>query len=117
MKHTDGQWHYEFSKLSNISVNGQFTVKAGVAGRPICILPMPLGGINPKEKQEANAKLISAAPELLTMLDDCASLLEKIGNRVDIPEDLMEWYGNTLMNSQTILNECKQKQRDEPKQV
>lgn len=63
-----GMWFYEFNPLSSVSPNGQFTIKAGEIGLPIAMLPLPIGGINTYEKQEANAKLISAAPKLLDLL-------------------------------------------------
>ncbi len=67
---TPGPWNYDFNPLSSVSPNGQFNIKAGEVGTPICMMPMPLGGINPKEKQEANAMLISAAPDMLKVLDE-----------------------------------------------
>lgn len=42
--------------------------------------------------------------ELLERLKDCVNLLNQIGNRIDIPADLFEWYSNTLMNSEKIID-------------
>ncbi len=59
------EWYYEFSPLPTFSENGHFTVKAGKIGRPICIIPMPIAGINTKQKQEEIARIISAIPPLI----------------------------------------------------
>ncbi len=61
MRHTKGEAYYEFNPLSAVSPNGQFTIKIGKVGLPIGMLPVPLGGVNGKEKQEANAKFIAEA--------------------------------------------------------
>lgn len=63
-------WYYEFNPFSAVSENGQFTVKAGEVGTPICMLPMPYGGINTREKQESNAKKLAAVPEMIDCLKD-----------------------------------------------
>lgn len=61
-------WYYEFYPVSSISPNGHFTVKAGKVGVPVCIIPMPLGGVNTKEKQAKKAKLISTIPQIMRAL-------------------------------------------------
>lgn len=76
--HTKGEWYYEFNPLSPICEKGQFTIKAGEVGRPIAMLPMPNGGIDAKAKQEANAKLIAAAPDLLEALERCKEALKVV---------------------------------------
>lgn len=58
-------WHYEFTPLSSFSPNGHFVVKAGKTGRPLCVIPMPLGGIDAYQKQEEIARIISAIPQLI----------------------------------------------------
>lgn len=71
-KGTTGKWYFEASKLSSISPNGEFKIKAGKVGTPVAILPLPIGRNG--DKQFANAKLISKAPEMLEMLkelEDC----------------------------------------------
>jgi len=58
-------WWYTFNPLSEVSPNGQFTVKEGDVGTPICIVPLPaFGGRKPKIREEELAKKISALPEL-----------------------------------------------------
>lgn len=59
------EWCYEFTPLSGFSPNGHFVVKAGKNGRPLCIIPMPLGGIDTKQKQEEVAIMMSAVPQLI----------------------------------------------------
>lgn len=78
-KGTKGQWYTEFNPISSVSPNGQFTVKAGEIGTPVCMLPMPLGGINTTEKLKANASLISAAPEMLELLQSIMNTSEDFG--------------------------------------
>jgi hypothetical protein len=88
---TSKKWYYEFSRLSNFSPEGHFIVKDSVVGRPICVLPMPIGGINAKEKQESNAKLISAAPDLLKSLISLVGLLESKLDNKELLEYTMQW--------------------------
>lgn len=69
-KGTKGEWYHEFTSLSQYSPNGHSTIKAGIAGTPVAILPMPIGGINTKERNISNAQLIATAPELLEALQN-----------------------------------------------
>lgn len=78
--HTKADWFYEFNHLSSVSPNGHFMIKAGDVGTPIAMLPMPLGGINTLEKQKANARLISAAPDLLAACEQCVNALEVVSS-------------------------------------
>lgn len=57
-------WYYEFSPLSGLSPNGQFTIKEGDVGTPIACLPvaMLIDLEKAKLNQETNAKLISQSP-------------------------------------------------------
>lgn len=63
------KWYYEFTQLSSISPNGQFTIKVGEVGTPIAILPVPIGRKDGKEQQEQVAKFITASPELFKQLN------------------------------------------------
>ncbi len=75
-KGTEGQWRFNKDTLSSISPNGQFTIKAGEAGTPVAILPLPIGRNG--DRQLANAKLMAAAPELLISLQYCLKALKAI---------------------------------------
>lgn len=68
-KHTGNEWYSEFSSIPTFSPNGHTTVKSGEVGTPICVIPMPIGGINTKEKHEANVKLIENAPKLVQIAE------------------------------------------------
>lgn len=59
------EWYYEFTKVSSFSPNGHFVVKSGKIGRPLCVIPMPIGGIDAYAKQEEVARIISATPQLI----------------------------------------------------
>lgn len=112
MANTDKKWYYEFSKFSSISPNGQFTVKAGEVGVPICILPMPIGGINPKEKQEANAKLIAAAPELLEACERALLILKIIRERGNEFEEIEKRSSFDANITISLLNNAIKKATD-----
>lgn len=79
-KGTKGEWYHEFTSLSQYSPNGHSTIKAGIAGTPVALLPMPIGGINTKERNISNAHLIAAAPELLDALRVCWASLKTYGD-------------------------------------
>lgn len=66
-------WYYEFTELSSLSPNGQYTVKSGDVGLPICVIPMPIGGVKTKQKQEAKARKISSVNDLLEALEKVTS--------------------------------------------
>lgn len=67
-KGTEGKWYSEFYELPLFSPNGHSIIKAGGVGTPVAIVPMPIGGVNSKERNIANANLIAAAPDLLEAL-------------------------------------------------
>lgn len=67
------EWYYEFTEVSSFSPNGHFVVKSSKVGRPLCVIPMPIGGIDAYAKQEEVARLISATPMLLKA---CAKITE-----------------------------------------
>ncbi|WPZ08734.1 hypothetical protein [Roseivirga spongicola] len=81
-KGTKGEWWTKFSELSLLSPEGESIVKAGEIGTPVCILPMPLGGIDTKAKNIANAQLIAAAPQLLEALDKASKALKNIKSQL-----------------------------------
>jgi len=67
MEHTKEKWNYRFYPLSALGDYGQLTIRAGEHNLPIGLLILN-GNEKTKEMQEANAKLIVAAPELLEAL-------------------------------------------------
>ena len=67
-KGTKGEWYHEFTSLSQFSPNGHSIIKAGKVGTPVAVLPMPIGGVNSKERNISNAQLIAAAPDMLEAL-------------------------------------------------
>jgi hypothetical protein len=89
MKHTSGEWRYEFAKWSKEAPTNGFIIQSN--GKDICGLNVrTTAHIVPKndafffvdnysiepEEAEANAKLIAAAPELLEALEKC---LDELG--------------------------------------
>lgn len=100
MEITKGKAYYEFNPISAISPNGQFTIKIGEVGLPIGLLPVPLGGINGKGKQETNAKLISEAFNVANetgfspreLAEQKAELLDIINSFVISDNDNIEFH-------------------------
>lgn len=64
VKHTGGQWKAEKDKFGNYSI----------VYRGDVIAHIDTDGLLPKEENEANARLIAAAPELLQALKDVVAL-------------------------------------------
>lgn len=73
-KHTPGPWKYGI-ELSSRSGEWLISFDAGYRGRGISIAETKAGS----GQEEANARLISAAPELLEALDNTQQLLERLG--------------------------------------
>jgi hypothetical protein len=77
--HTQGKWNFGFNPYSQVSPRGQFTIKAGEVGTPVCILPIAdgIGIIESTNKAQANAKLIAGAPTMLETLKTIESVLNE----------------------------------------
>lgn len=50
----------------------------------------------------ANAQLISKAPELLEAISHCLDIMEDL----NVPEHMMETYGNAMMNYRHLIKEA-----------
>ncbi len=73
-KHTQGPWKYGI-ELSSRSKEWLISFDAGYRGRGIGIAETKAGS----GQEEANARLISAAPELLDALEEAVCALEVCG--------------------------------------
>lgn len=73
-KHTPGPWKYGI-ELSSRSGEWLISFDAGYRGRGICIAETRPG----TGHEEANARLIAAAPELLEALEEAVCALEVCG--------------------------------------
>ena len=73
-KHTPGPWKYGI-ELSSRSGEWLISFDAGNRGRGIDIAETKAGS----GQEEANARLIAAAPELLESLEHSQRLLERLG--------------------------------------
>src|SRR5690606_15505386 len=54
-----------------------------------------------REEMIANAQLISKAPELLEAISHCLDIMEDL----NVPEHVMETYGNAMMNYRHLIQE------------
>lgn len=78
-KHTPGPWVVSSSVMGEDAIT--HTGKTGDDSRHICTLPMLSRYSATGEEYKANAKLIAAAPELLTQLEIMTALCRiKYGN-------------------------------------
>lgn len=105
-KGTKGEWFNSFNKFSQISPNGESIIKAGEVGTPVAVLPMPLGGKNTKERNEANAKLIAVAPNLLKALQDINNAFDqavKVNGKVCMTLKLMESIHDSKLSIEKAL--------------
>jgi hypothetical protein len=80
MKHTPGPWAYELEYGPNITEPPRITTVARCANFVIG-LPSDYPGGNyrdgdPSGDEEADARLIAAAPDLLEALEDCLRVVE-----------------------------------------
>ena len=88
-KHTKGPWDLQRPMFGeqHIYVNSENSVdgKAGSGRQHICVLPYEGkgGGAAYREMFNANAKLISAAPDMFEALQDALSELEFLKNAPD----------------------------------
>lgn len=84
-KGTRGTWFYYYDPLDSVSLGGSFRIKADdAASTPIGNLPNPTGFYS--QKQEANARLIAAAPELLEAARQMVKDISDAGVDQDWPE-------------------------------
>lgn len=91
-KGTRGPWFYYYDPLDSVSLGGSFRVKADdAASTPVGNLPNPSGFYS--QKQEANARLIAAAPELLEALNRLVDLIDSEGEGLEcgMPTP-QQWY-------------------------
>ena len=71
MKHTPGPWEY-FPKLSGSENHRGFRIGVNKGWLIADAMPIDMDG----KEGEANARLISAAPDLLEALKDCLRVVE-----------------------------------------
>ena len=84
-KGTPGPWIYYYDPLDFVSRGGSFRVKADdAASTPVGNLPNPTGFYS--QKQEANARLIATAPELLEAAQRMVRDISDAGVDEDWPE-------------------------------
>ena len=83
MKHTQGEWNV--SKNSN--TDNSIFVKSNIGGSAICLLYKDNNSVRSEDEANANAKLISTAPEMINELDATKKDLQ------DIKTALLDKFG------------------------
>jgi hypothetical protein len=113
-KITQGEWYIEGLVEYPISPfqNGHISIKAGEVGVPVAQIAMAMGN-NPIhiEKQQANAKLIASAPELLEALkyfNDGFDHFLKCANLKDsfLDSEAIVWLNEVSINSRKAIEKA-----------
>jgi len=76
-KHTSGPWS---------NPTGSVTVREAATPRSLKVCDMSSDGGRPVAEQEANARLIAAAPDLLAALEESLREVEAFTKRTGIPQ-------------------------------
>ena len=91
-KHTQGEWVIDPVATSNRIADNEYVVmsKDQYVGMFTAAAPAPSHAKEHRQRNEANAKLIAAAPELLEALTTVTSEIERLGNSKGIQVCLLK---------------------------
>lgn len=95
---TEGEAYHEFNSVSEFSINGHYTVKIGDVGVPFCVIPMPIGGIDTKQKALDKCQLVTDA---ITTANKCDMLPSELLEQRD---KLLKLLKDVYLKNQQLSN-------------
>jgi len=105
MKHTKGPWKACFTRVSGAAVGFHIVDREHGSIRPICE-QYDKHREMPAEEIEANAGLITAAPELLEALISAERVLSEIALQCGPLRTINNWHGAAIEKSRAAISKA-----------